>query len=267
MPRRILMVACLLMAGNALAAPNFAGVPLQPGASVRAAVPLSTQQRAYLAEGGNAVPAQAVAVLAVPARFDPAKKWPVLISLSTSDFGRKNRDDLRDFYQQAALAEGWLVLAGDGEQNPARDTAGWRAGTTLAALDALHRSFPGSDRWPVAIAGFSGGAKRAGSLAPLLALAGNRVIGIFLTGINEDRLAAGYAQFRPGREFLRTPIYLSAGQSDRVARLPEQQAVTQALGRAGFTRVRLETTPHGHVVSRSAVREALRWFRELAGLR
>ena len=110
-----------------------------------------------------------------------------------------NRDDLRDFYRAAAEAEGWIVLAGDGESPPSRDTAGWRAGMTLAALDALHSSFPGSKNWPIAVAGFSGGAKRAGNLAPVLALAGNRVIGIFLTGINEDRLSEGYRTFRPGR--------------------------------------------------------------------
>src|SRR5205823_10111845 len=114
-------------------------------------------------------------------------------------------------------AEGWAVLAGDGENNPQHDSAGWRAGTTLAALDALHRSFPASKNWPVAVAGFSGGAKRAGNLAPLLAIAGNHIAGIFLTGVNEDRLSEGYRTFHPGGGFLRTPIYISSGQDDRVA--------------------------------------------------
>ena len=83
---------------------------------------------------------------------------------------------LREFYGKPATNEGWVVLAGDGENNPTRDTGGWRAGMTLAALDALHRSFPGSNKWPVAMAGFSGGAKRVGHLAPLLAVAGNRIM-------------------------------------------------------------------------------------------
>jgi len=75
---------------------------------------------------------------------------------------------------------------------------------TLAALDALHRSFPGSNKWPVACAGYSGGAKRAGLLTPLLALSGCRITGLFLTGINVDRLSDGYRQFKPGSGFLRT---------------------------------------------------------------
>ena len=94
-------------------------------------------------------------------------------------------------------------------------------------------------------------------------LAGNRVIGIFLTGINEDRLSEGYRTFRPGPAFLRTPIYVSSGQQDTVARITDQQVVKRKMELTGFTRVRQVTMPHGHAVSRSAVREALRWFREL----
>lgn len=244
---------------------NFAGVPLKGGETVRAPVPLSVQEKSYVSEGGNAVPPNAVAVIAVPANFDPQKSWPVLICLSTSDFRRKNRDDLEDFYRWAGLAEGWVLLAGDGEGNPPHDTAGWRAGMTLAALDALHRSFPGSGRWPIAVAGYSGGAKRAGTIAPLLAVAGNHVIGIFLTGVNEDRLSEGYRKFQPGSAFLRTPIYMSSGQLDEIARVAQQQQVKRTIEQTGFTRIRLIPMPHGHAVSRSAIREALRWFRELQG--
>ncbi|HEV3410687.1 MAG TPA: hypothetical protein VG095_10360 [Chthoniobacterales bacterium] len=240
---------------------NFAGTPLTPGATARAQVPIAPQLQRYVSEGGNAVPPYAVAVLAVPPGFDPNKSWPVLVCISTSDFQRKNRDDLEDFYRQPALAEGWVVLAGDGENNPRQDAAGWRAGMTLAALDALHRSFPGSKRWPIAVAGYSGGAKRAGTIAPLLAVAGERVIGIFLSGINEDRLVEGYRRFQPGARFLQTPVYISAGQADQVARFTDQQSVKRTLEHAGFSNVRLEPTPHGHAVSRGAVREALRWFK------
>jgi hypothetical protein len=236
-----------------------------PGSVVRANVALSAQEKSYVSEGGNPTPTHAVAVLAVPAGFDPSKSWPVLLPLATSDFQRMNRDDLRDFYRQSAIAEGWVVLAGDGENPPPHDSAGWRAGMTLAALDALHSSFPGSKNWPIAVAGFSGGAKRAGNLAPLFAVAGNRVIGIFLTGINEDRLTEGYRTFKPGGAFLRTPIFISSGQQDNVARIGDQQNVKRQIEQAGFTRVRQDIRPHGHAVSRSAVREALRWFREMQG--
>ncbi|MDP9005029.1 MAG: hypothetical protein M3N12_09615 [Verrucomicrobiota bacterium] len=240
---------------------NFAGVSVVPGGIARAQVPLNATEQKYVSEGGNPVPSHAVAVIAVPPGFDPQRAWPVLVCLSTSDFSRKNRDDLVELYLQAALAEGWILLAGDGEENPRQDSTGWRAGMTLAALDALHRSFPGSSRWPIAVAGFSGGAKRAGSIAPLLALAGNRLIGIFLTGVNEDRLSQAYQRFQPGAAFLRTPIYISAGQLDEIARMGQQNEVRLAIEKAGFTRVRLVPMQWGHAVSRGAIREALRWFR------
>ncbi len=255
----VMLAATAALAGNVVAA-DFGGVAVKPGGTVRASVPLSAQEKQYVSEGGNVAPDHAVAVFAAPPNFDPGKSQPVLVCLSTSDFQRKNRDDLEDFYKKAAFAEGWAVLAGDGENNPSHDTAGWRAGMTLAALDALHRSFPNSKNWPIAVAGFSGGAKRAGNLAPLLYLAGNRVVGIFLAGCNEDRLTEGVRAFRPGAAFLRTPVYISSGQEDRIAPPMQSGAVLQSIRNTGFTRTQLGHHAYGHAVSRTLVREALRWF-------
>ena len=259
--RHTLLISAFLALTLSSHGANFAGVPVSPGATVRANVPLTPQQQAYTSEGGNAVPSHALATLAVPRGFDPRKSWPVLVVFSTSDFNRQNLTDLVQFYRDSALAEGWVILAGDGPAPARRDTAGWRAGTTLAALDALQRSFPGAKNWPIACAGYSGGAKRTGTIAPLLALAGYRLIGIYLTGINEDRLSEGYRKFRPGVDFLRTPIFLSSGQTDNIATLRDQQQVGTSLRRTGFTNVRQEVFPEGHVVKRAHVREALRWFR------
>ncbi len=243
---------------------EFGGVPVRPGGTVRADVPLSAQEREYASEGGNTPPAQAVAVLAVPPGFDPHKSWPVLVVFATDDFKHLNRDDLMNIYRTDALASGWVVLAGDGPQYPSRGTSGWRAGMTLAAIEALYRSFPGSSHWPMATAGYSGGAKQAGQLTPLLSLAGCQLIGIYLTGINVDRLTAGYQALKPGREFLHTPVFISAGQDDKVAPAFSQMAVNLSLKKNGFDRVRFETFQGGHVVKRSHLREALQWFRELA---
>ena len=67
-------------------------------------------------------------------------------------------------YRHTALAAGWVLIAGDGPRPAQMDSSGWRAGHTLAALDALNRSFPGPVKWPVGCAGQSGGAKRASYL-------------------------------------------------------------------------------------------------------
>lgn len=256
----LVLLGCAMArgAGSEIA---FAGVPVQLGGVTRANVPLSTHERSYASEAGNVVPTQAEATLAVPQNFDPTRSWPVLVIFSTSDFKRLNRDDLEQFYAPTTIAEGWVAIAGDAAGQPQRDTSGWRAGMTLAALDALHRSFPGSAKWPVACAGFSGGAKRAGLLAPLLSVAGNRVIGLFLSGMGEDRLSDGYRQFRPGAAFLGTKIFLSTGTQDSVATPQQQTAARASMQRTGFRTVRQEMFPGGHAIKRSHLVEALRWLR------
>jgi hypothetical protein len=254
----------LASAGPAFSAGlTFAGVPLTPGTTVSANVPLSDIEKSYVSEGGNAVPPYTVAMLAVPAGFDPKKTWPVLVVFSSSDHQHQNRDDLRMIYRRIALPEGWVLLAGDGpEPAPRLDSSGWRAGHTLAALRALHRSFPGSMKWPIACAGQSGGAKRASYLAPLLAVAGYRIAGIFLEGINQERITEGYRRFQPGSSFLRTPIFLSSGLSDPIATIEQQAAVKNAMQQTGFTNIRHETFPGGHTVLPTQVQKALRWFRK-----
>lgn len=241
---------------------NFAGVPVVPGGTVRADVPLSNLEKSYVAEGGNPVPSHTVALLGVPRGFDPSKTWPVLVVFSTSDFKHQNRDDLVRLYGPTAMAEGWVVIAGDGpEPAPRLDSSGWRAGHTLAALDALNRSFPGSKKWPIACAGYSGGAKRAGLLTPLLAIGGYRIAGIFLTGINDDTISEGYRKFKPGSSYLRTPIFLSIGARDKIAPPQQQMAVKNSMQRTGFGNIQAKTFPYGHVVKKTHIQEALRWFR------
>jgi hypothetical protein len=257
-------LACFAFSATAFPAGlNFAGVPLRPGATVRVSVPLSELEKSYVAEGGNAVPSYTVATLAVPRGFDPRKTWPVLIVFSSSDHQFPSWYDLMIWYRRTALAEGWVLLAGDGPKPPPRlDSSGWRAGHTLAALDALNRSFPGSKSWPIVCAGQSGGAKRASYLAPLLAAGGYRLAGIFLEGMNEERITESYRRFQPGRDFLQTPIFLSSGVHDTIATLDQQNAVENSMRRTGFKNIRHTTFPGGHQVFPSELQNALRWFRK-----
>jgi hypothetical protein len=259
----VYMVALLaLSVSSAFGGMTFAGVPLTPGGTVQANVPLSDLEKSYVSEGGNPVPSHAVAVLAVPPGFDPKKMWPVMAAFASSEHGHQNADDLRMIWRQFALREGWLALAGDGPMPAPRvDSSGWRAGHTLAALDALNRSFPGSRQWPVVLVGQSGGAKRASYLAPLFAVGGYRMAGIFLTGINEDRITVGCRLFKPPRDFFSIPIFLSSGDQDPIATPNQQLAVENSMRRTGFTNIRHKTFAGGHEGSMAHVVEALRWFR------
>jgi hypothetical protein len=251
-------------AGAAQASLNFAGASFSPGSTVQANVPLSALEKSYAGQGGNPVPPYAVAVMATPANFDPTKSWHVLIPCSTSDFKRQNRNDLVQFYQRVGLAEGWVLLAGDGPQHSKNDNVAWRESMTLAAIDALHRSFPGSEKWPIACAGFSGGGKGVGYVAPFLARYGCHIIGIYITGANEDHLSDGYARLQPGAGFLNTPIYVSAGHDDRIATIEQQYNVAGSIKRTGFQRIRIGSFRGGHEVNDAQTSIALHWFRELA---
>jgi hypothetical protein len=244
---------------------TFAGVAVSPGSTVKANVPISVEEKSLAGQGGNAVPPNAVAVLATPSNFDPRKTWPVLVVCSTSDSKRQNRDDLADFYARVGLREGWLVLAGDGPQRARNDNSAWRGAMTLAAIDALHRSFLGSNKWPVACAGFSGGGKGVGVVAPLLAKHGCHVVGIYITGANEDRLSEGYARVAPGASFLMTPVYISAGRDDRIATVEQQYDVAGSIKRTGFQRIKIGTFHGGHEANDAQTSIALHWFRQLGG--
>ena len=288
MSSHFLSILALLLTGAASATSafsaglNFEGVPLTPGSTVSVSVPLSAQEKTYVEEGGNVAPPYTVAVLAVPPGFDPKKSWPVLVVFSSSDNHHQNRDALKFHYRRVALAEGWVLLAGDGPAvAPRADSSGWRAGHTLAAL-----------AWPRKLPYLP--SKRASYLSALLALAGNKIIGVFLSGITQESLpppatapepgttnswtqsnpsvccesiAEGYRRFHPGSSFLRTPVFYSTGRHDRIATLENQTGAAETTRRAGFTNVRQEVHPGGHMVQPAHVQEALRWFGMRSSLR
>jgi hypothetical protein len=264
----IIGLILLLHSGSLAATPGslaFGGVAFSPGSTVKANAPLSAEEKSLASQGGNAVPSNAVAVLATPSNFDPRKTWPVLVVCSTSDSKRQNRDDLADFYARVGTRDGWLVLAGDGPQGARNDNSAWRGAMTLAAIDALHRSFPGSNKWPVACGGFSGGGKGVGVVAPLLAKHGSHVVGVYITGANEDRLTEGYARVAPGAGFLTTPVYIAAGRDDRIATVEQQYDVAGSIKRTGFQRIKIGTFHGGHEANDAQTSIALHWFRQLAG--
>jgi hypothetical protein len=63
--------------------------------------------------------------------------------------------------------------------------------------------------------------------------------------MNEERITQGYRQFKPGRDFLRTPIFLSSGVSEVIATLEQQNAVEDSMRRTGFENIRHTTFPGG----------------------
>jgi hypothetical protein len=261
MMRSTILGIVLALAPAGLHGATIAGQTIRPGERINIEFPLAKEVQAIAARGGNPAVTTGRATLVFPAGFDPAKPWPVLIVTSTSDFNRTSPMDV-GFYRPAATAEGWVVLASDGPVRMKSDSAEWRLAMLLGALDALHREWPQSRNWPVAMAGYSGGAKRTGDLAPYLVKAGLiRLCGLFLTGINVDRLSESYRKYAPGAGFLDTRIYLSSGALDKMATPADHNQVLDSLRRTGFHNVRIESFPGEHEVNAAAVRDALHWFR------
>jgi predicted esterase len=168
------------------------------------------------------------------------------------------------WYREPAMAEGWIVLATDATIKARLDSTVWRLGLLAAALQDIRKEWPQSARWPVAFAGFSGGAKRSGLLSAMMAGTGTlKICGIFLSGINEDRLSAGYQMYKPPASFLNVPVWLSSGSDDPIAPPRFEEKVYYSLQRTGFKHVRLEGFFGRHQLKQSEIRRALKWFREL----
>lgn len=257
-----LLAAAQLFASLANSA-TLAGHQVKGGGRLDIQFPISSNFQEIAAQGGNPRPTAGRALIYFPRGFDPAKSWPILVITSTTDVGRTNILDA-PAYRDAAMKEGWIVFATDATIQPNVDSLQWRLVPLTAGLQFLRSSWPQSAQWPVAFAGFSGGAKRAGIVAAMLASNhGLKISGMFLAGINSDRVSAAVKDYHPPADFLKVPIWISSGSTDPIATPGLEEGVYYSLKRTGFTNVRLEKFFGGHALKRSDVQRALHWFREV----
>jgi predicted esterase len=162
-----------------------------------------------------------------------------------------------------ALNAGWAVLAADGpkvSQNDDTVQFGWAMLSSVT--DQFTRTWPQSKQWPVACAGFSGGAKRSAAVAAALTREGWRVMGVFMGGCNEDFATVGLQLFQPGDRFKQTPFFLSNGTSDPIANPTHAATVAESMRRSGFRVLRLESYEGGHRQNNDHLTQALQWFKQ-----
>jgi predicted esterase len=200
----------------------------------------------------------AKAALVVPENFDLRKPCRLLV-VSVPSGG--SAIAAIQSYTNAALSEGWAVLAADGPRVSVEEDTIQRGWAILSsALDYLSRAWPMAKQWPMACAGFSGGAKRSGSVAAAMMKENYRIIGMFMGGCNEDRASQGSRMYAPGGLFKAVPIFLSSGQQDPIAGPAQTLPVKQSLERSGFQFIRLETYAGGHRLDSDQLKLALQWF-------
>jgi len=252
------------LAGTSNAA-TLLGQQVKTGPMIEIRFPVAKFFQDMASKEGNPRPDTGRAVLSFPPGFDPARPWPILIVTSTSDFHRTSPMDA-EAYHPPADAEGWMILATDATIKPDHDSTLWRLAMLGAALEAIRKEWPQSAKWPVALAGFSGGAKRSCLLGAMLAKGrAVNICGFFLSGINQDTMSESYKAYLPSADFLNIPIWISGGMDDIIATPSLEGSMVASLGRNGFKRVRLEHFIGTHQLKRSEVRLALRWFRQLGG--
>src|SRR6266403_1859803 len=258
----VLLAINQLLPASAVAA-TLAGHPVQGGATLDLQFPISNYFQEAAAQGGNSRPTTGRALMMFPKNFDLARLWPILIVTSTADLERTSPMDA-PWYQDAAMKEGWIVLATDATIRPRVDSVSWRLAILTAGLQMIRDNWPQSTRWPVAFAGFSGGAKSSGILGAMLAKENKiKICGFFLAGINSDRLSAAYQDYHPPTDFLNVPVWISSGMQDQIAPPGAQEGVYYSLKRTGFKQVRLEKFFGGHALRSGEIQRALHWFREI----
>jgi predicted esterase len=245
-------------------------LPLPPGASVRQLeVPTVPMEHEALAGLPGLRDDRVEVALALPADFDPAQVHPILITQVTADHYRPNIAELKE-YAPTALQQGYVVLTAQGipwPENPASDTLMHRYVTVRAALRWLAGEVPQSERWPIIVAGFSGGSKISQVLAISLTLEQRPVAGVFLGGCNEDHSRVLLTEYPAVRErFSQIAFFLSVGNDDRISPPGAVRSVAEHLRSSGARRVELSVYRGGHRLDVQDLSKALRWFRSQLAL-
>ena len=232
------------------------GLSPTPGEVLTAEVPLSDKRRAEAAKEEPSKLAHARIAIAVPQGFDPEKPWPILVIANTEAYS--NIDSLQQF-KQAALDQGWVILAADGVEAEKNKEGSIRWPCLAAAFDYLTAAWPSIKDWPIACGGMSGGAKNSSFLAADLAREHHRVIGMLMMGCNQDMATVAYRK-GGAASLLSASVFLSSGKSDTIATPASQEAVKRSLQGTGFRKVRLESFDGAHDIYQPHITEALRWF-------
>lgn len=259
-----LLAFLLLVASKALAA-----FELKPGETATFRVEIPAELRKLAEESGAKDLTVARVAVALPPDFSPDRAWPVMvISATAAPRHYASNTRLLGFYAPVATAAGWVLVATDPEPDitAAQDTDAVRLALLETAFAALATRWPQVKTSPLAFGGFSGGAKRSGTLAALYRrLFDRQAIGVFQAGINEETVALMARDYgvRDARHQA-MPVFLLAGTQDEIATPEQHRQVQRELKRAGFKQVKLETFPGPHAVDPRPLQRALAWFKEVA---
>jgi hypothetical protein len=233
-----------------------------PNTILESLIPLAASARISVLNSKNPMVFTVREAVAVPFGFSPANINKILLISGTSDGEGSSIRAMRSFTNMA-LRLGWVVIAADGPNGkPPQDNPPWRWAMISTVLEHLHTVWPDSRKWPIACAGFSGGAKWSAIMAAILSQRGYNLAGVFMGGCNEDMASEAVRLYWPATKFKKTPMFLSSGSDDAIATPSQHVAVQESMLDTGFNRVRLEHYKGSHELDPQALRTALYWFFE-----
>jgi hypothetical protein len=259
----ILALACFQAAAETVHEPMPLPGGLVAGKKVVLPVELSRQEQRWIKSSKLSGYEIGEAAIALPAGFDPETPHPILVTCVTGDRHLSNIEEM-DKYWPTAIKEGWVVVTGWADPHPKRDTKGYRRAVTVAALRKLAEFIPESTAWPIAVGGFSGGAKNSALIAAYLQQEDYRIIGLFMGGCNQDMASRVMRRTSPDKKaFSRIPIFLSTGEDDQISTPEDAVNVMNSLKKSGFAHVKAETYPGAHRLHTGHLPEALGWFEKI----
>lgn len=263
---------------------KFMGQELLPGQMITFEAPLSEENRSIAAKGAKGWKNQFVAqysgqwlrdmgkthdienvriLLGVPKDFDPAKGCPIFVQW-TSTNAKSNVAGGKPYWPTCAK-KGWMLVSVEGAPDP---KSTWSNAVFLAGIkefmEQLHRKYKGSENWPVATGGFSGGAKICQWMGGLMnGIQGVNVTGYWLGGCNEARF--DYAEMDLNvrkKAYQGAKVFISSGTTDNLVQPNHRSTVKNSCDAAGFKQVRSETYAGGHSINFTHLEQAFDWFVE-----
>ena len=247
------IVAAAMVPGIAQAAAGLAEVLVE----------LPEELRRIAGRGALSSVTHARVAISIPQGLDLSRPAPILVVNATSDRPYHSSRGLMRQYAPVAASRGWVAIAADPEPGVqlADDHASLRTSLAIAALAALRSQWPAEKASPLAFGGFSGGSKYTGWLAAAFAAQGRNVMGVYLSGCNENALLHAARAFEVlDEKFRKVPVFLQSGVNDTVATPEDHRRIARELERAGFVNVRIAAAPGGHEVNPELLGEALEWY-------
>ena len=211
-----------------------------------------------------------IAIL-LPLDFDPAVPHKVLWVSSpiNSEADRTSGNcPAVSNYSSTALAEGWVVIAVDCNLgNPRREdnqAANFDLPIQHQAVTMLSAEWPGFAKSQFACAGYSGGSKTSFYRVGQLCTAGLNVVGLFLSGCNENLTESTKNETKVhSKDLKKIKVFVSNGKTDEIATVKQGEFVAAGVKKE-FGAVRTETFDGGHSISQEHLKSALAWFLETA---